>query len=359
MKLIPFLPLLLASFAVATAWNCHHATEPPINQVDTTSHNISWQVDMLGDGNSSLLYDVAILSDTLVYAVGEIYKVDSSGHSYDPRPYNLIRWNGTRWDLERVTVHSYYGWVTPVLTGIIAFSPDDVWTVGTDPYHFNGTAWEDFDIRRLLSDDSLTVSRGWGSSSTGMYFGGHWGNLIHYDGTHWQKLSSGTKMEILDIYGAPSGQGANYEILALACDPYSSPDHRMLQLIGQTVLTLPQSGITEPLNTLWFVPGKQYYAAGSGVYQKNTLADATWRNQPHDITIYYTEAVRGTGTNDVFLVGNVGDIMHFNGNIWHSYQPQTQLHPGYYRSVAVKGDQIFAVGGTASLAAVARGRRVE
>jgi len=42
--------------------------------MDTTSHDFSWQIYTLGDGTgSSCLYDVAIINDTLAYAVGEIY----------------------------------------------------------------------------------------------------------------------------------------------------------------------------------------------------------------------------------------------------------------------------------------------
>ncbi|MBI3006249.1 MAG: hypothetical protein HYY49_12660, partial [Ignavibacteriales bacterium] len=46
---------------------------PEDNSPDTTSHNFTWTIDTVGDGNSSVLYDVAIINDTLAYAVGEIY----------------------------------------------------------------------------------------------------------------------------------------------------------------------------------------------------------------------------------------------------------------------------------------------
>jgi hypothetical protein len=42
--------------------------------MDTTSHNFTWEIDTLGDGNSSVLRDVCIINDTCVWAVGEIYK---------------------------------------------------------------------------------------------------------------------------------------------------------------------------------------------------------------------------------------------------------------------------------------------
>ena len=42
--------------------------------MDTTSHAFTWQSFTFGDGGGSCtLYDVAIINDTLAYAVGEIY----------------------------------------------------------------------------------------------------------------------------------------------------------------------------------------------------------------------------------------------------------------------------------------------
>lgn len=46
-----------------------------VRTMDTTSHDFTWQIYTLGDGTgSSCLYDVAIINDTLAYAVGEIYQ---------------------------------------------------------------------------------------------------------------------------------------------------------------------------------------------------------------------------------------------------------------------------------------------
>jgi hypothetical protein len=76
---------------------CHHATEPPELTADTTSHNYTWQLELLGNGaGSGVFYDVAIINDTLAYAVGELYMKDSLGQD-DPHAYNVARWNGRQW----------------------------------------------------------------------------------------------------------------------------------------------------------------------------------------------------------------------------------------------------------------------
>ncbi len=68
-------------FVLFTGINCKKSpVSPPVNNgADTTSHNYAWQTFILGDGNSSVLYDAAIIYDTLIYAVGEIYLKDSTG----------------------------------------------------------------------------------------------------------------------------------------------------------------------------------------------------------------------------------------------------------------------------------------
>ena len=53
--------------------------------MDTTSHNWTYTLDTLGESGSYLL-DVAIINDTLAFAVGEIHIGDSV--------YNIAKWNG-------------------------------------------------------------------------------------------------------------------------------------------------------------------------------------------------------------------------------------------------------------------------
>jgi len=47
--------------------------------MDTTSHNFTWQTWTFGEHSSSRLYDVAIINENNIWAVGEIYMKDSLG----------------------------------------------------------------------------------------------------------------------------------------------------------------------------------------------------------------------------------------------------------------------------------------
>lgn len=69
---------------------------PHSDTIDTTSHNFNFQTWRFGEHSSSTLYDVAIIDENNIWAVGEIYLNDSTGQP-DPMPYNAIQWNGIQW----------------------------------------------------------------------------------------------------------------------------------------------------------------------------------------------------------------------------------------------------------------------
>lgn len=94
--------------------------------MDTTGHEYSWQTYPLGDGiSTSLLFDIAVIDDNNFWTVGEIYLNDSTGKE-DPYLYNLVKWNGTNFKIERVY---YYYQNRPQLAdfgAIKAFSNKDL-----------------------------------------------------------------------------------------------------------------------------------------------------------------------------------------------------------------------------------------
>jgi hypothetical protein len=69
--------------------------------LDTSSHNFTWQTFTFGEHSSSMLYDVAIINENDIWAVGEIYMNDSLGNP-DPQIYNAVNWNGQVWELKRI-----------------------------------------------------------------------------------------------------------------------------------------------------------------------------------------------------------------------------------------------------------------
>ena len=94
---------LFSLFSILNLASCN-TTEPPDNNnngQDTTSHNFTWQSWTFGEIGTSRLYDVAIVDENNIWAVGEIYLLDSLGQP-DPRAYNALHWDGIKFEIERI-----------------------------------------------------------------------------------------------------------------------------------------------------------------------------------------------------------------------------------------------------------------
>jgi len=110
--------------AEATNYQLPASNELTAATMDTTSHNFSWQSWTFGEHSSSVLYDVAIINENDIWAVGEIYMNDSLGNP-DPTSYNAVHWDGQNWEL--IKTGGYGGY--PRRT-VFAFSANDVWFDG-------------------------------------------------------------------------------------------------------------------------------------------------------------------------------------------------------------------------------------
>jgi hypothetical protein len=341
--------------------SCKNSTEPSIPLPDTTSHNFTWKVEYLGDGASSTLFDVAILNDSLAYAVGALYFRDSLGN-WDPHAYNLARWNGNSWELLRLEFHTICGQpgFTPYPTrAILAFSPTEVWIAmdGDQVVRWNGELQLTAECLPL-SFVPLTM---WGTSTRSVYLAGNGGNILYYNGSTWQKVESGITLSIQDIWGGVNPKIGETEILAVASDPYTSYDRKILKITATTVTQLSDAGIDRALSGVWFMPGSGYFASGGGgLWEKNSLSDAQWQRplEGSGLTVQYLDAVRGNGMNDIVATGANGDLMHFNGKTWRNFRDQTGLSYGEYYSIAIKGDVAMAVGEDLGRGVVAVGKRV-
>jgi len=178
-----------------------------------------------------------------------------------------------------------------------------------------------------------------------MYGVGVNGAIIHYNGSNWQKLESGTDLNVNDIWGSFNQETGEYEILCVASNHLSDPTYarKILKLNGNQVIDLSSYPIQWTLYSAWFIPQARYYVAGSGIYEKRLLTELQWQNGNFDITPYYIYRIRGNHINDVVAAGGFGEVLHFNGLSWKSFYNETHISGNYY-SVAIKGDHVIAVG---------------
>jgi hypothetical protein len=209
--------------------------------------------------------------------------------------------------------------------------------------------------RLTLSDPNATVEKLWGTSNLSLYGVGNSGTIIHYNGTTWTSIASGTTLDIRDIWGGKNNVDGSMEIYATAGNPLISPANAIVQISGTKAQEISTVGIGGGLNGLWFSPGRYYWIVGDGVWEKHpTLSAASWKMQ--SITHHTIDAVRGNGINDVFMCGAYGEFLHFNGVSWRSYQSQVGI-PGAYLAIAVHGNIVIAVGEEPPYAVVLIGKR--
>ncbi len=330
---------------------------PPPAGPDTTSHHFTWQIDTLGLYSSYLL-DVAIVDENNIWAVGEIHTAetdtfDSLGNWIPP--YNATHWNGQQWELKRIPFIGPCSAVDyPPIRAIWAFLQDHILFTngGAIAVHNGITTQLDCEMNSMLDG---AIKKIFATDPSNVYAVGGEGTIVHYNGSNWQKLESGTTVDIQDIWGALNPQTGEYEILTIASERSQIPQAReLLQIQGSTVTTLSDSGLPFNLRSIWFMPGKKYYVAGNGLYFNSAIGDP-WQyddSQP----LFYKDAIRGNDENDVIIAGSFGNVSHFNGSTWRHYE--LPYFYGRYHAVGIKQDIIVAVGEIGGgLAIILRGIR--
>ncbi len=345
--MLKYILLIAAISGVAfTSMTCHTPTGPP-NSSDTTSHAWTFTITMLGGASGSALYDVAIVNDTLAYAAGAVYLNDSTGQ-VDPNAYNLAIWDRGTWELSRLQFYTFQGqqytgsYPTHAVWG---FNPSDILVASDNSQITNWDGKSQSGVTWL----PVSIDKVWAANTTNIYTGGDLGQIGFFNGNTWQKLESGTSLYFQDIYGSGG------TILAVASYPGESPDKDIMQISGTTVTQLSTNGIQWPLTSVWFVPG-HYYVVGQGIYEKTSLSQTVWQQDSVD-TVDFFSCIRGNAWNDFFVAGSNGQLLHFNGKSWQSYQNLLGLQSGGISRIAVNGNLMIGVGYLGSKAVAFVGRR--
>lgn len=313
-----------------------------IRTMDTTSHNWVFSIDTLGDGSSSVLDDVCILSDSLAYAVGAVYKLDSLGN-WDPDAYNMVKWDGASWQLMRIQFYTFCGQTgtgSYPAKSIFAFSPTDIWIAmdGSQVVHWNGQN------QSPPQCTPVSINKLWGNSSTGeLYAVGNGGGIgIRSPTGSWQRLESGTNVDIRDLWGGTLDNRT--EIVAVASYGIQVPQAReVLKIEGTTASPVNPQGLPLDIGAVWFMPFRKYLIAGAGLYSTYQLGNS-WQKDTTQ-PLYYVSSIRGTGWNQAALSGSYGHLSHFNGVRWkHFAGSELPYIQGNLSAVAIKGNLLVSVG---------------
>ncbi len=319
--------------------------------MDTTSHDFTWQTyEFGGQGGSSSFYDVAIIDENDIWAVGEIYTADDK--------YNAAHWDGEKWDLKKIKTAVCGGVDYPPLETVFSFGKDDiVFSDGAMLIHFDGNTFK--------SDCSLIpkltggVRKIWGTSNKDYYVVGTNGLIALYDGLEWTRIESGTELSLTDIWGISSNEiysvGYNPSFYTGIVLKYNdsqwnkmieSPNEFDPGQLFRTQLYGTTGGVwMDEKGTLYTVGNLMYqYRMGKWNYV-TSLPENFIGGDPDNAYRGYLHAVRGNASNDIFIFGQSNTIIHFNGMSWKKIGPAfIPWYPSWWLECAVKDDLIIGVG---------------
>jgi len=301
----------------------------------TTSSDFTWQTFTFGEHSSSVLYGVSIIDENNIWAVGEIYMNDSTGQA-DDDAFNAAHWNGEGWELMKLQFYTFCNQSSTGsyrVTSILAFSEDDIWASSLSQVtRLGGTGQE------LTECIPTSVNKLWGTDNNNIYAVGKNSTISHYNGQTWQKIETGTELDIVDIHGNTE-QG----VVAVASKLFESSDNAILKINeNNTVDLLSNEGIPGAIESIWFDESGVSYIVGVGMFRKSNLAASeNWRSFRQGISDNYMFDIDANGLNDIMVSGDTGELLHFNGAGWTSFKNGFR---GYLYAVDVYANLAVAVG---------------
>ncbi|MDD8018733.1 MAG: hypothetical protein PHP42_10205 [Bacteroidota bacterium] len=336
---ITFLALLLF-----TGTDCKH--EPPTKEEpqkpDTTSHNFTWTTYTFGgNAGSSYFKDVAIINDSDIWVVGQIYTSPDT-------TYNAAHWDGKKWVFS-TSMDS--GYLYSSVNTIFAINANDIWAGSTIPEHWDGMKWTFYGSSHGFLQ-SFYIYKIWGTSSRNLYFVGTGGTIIHYDGSTWTTQSSGTTIDLRDVWGTPDGKtvwacGYGDDLGKSILVENTGTGWRTIYIYDYFISprTTSNDTIRGIISTMWSCWNDKYIVAATGIYEILVNSHGEGKFLWLEYPIGFLQSLRGYSGNDIFAVGQFGTVIHYNGSTWHLYQ---ELYDATgrtkYLSVAVNSNQVIIVG---------------
>jgi hypothetical protein len=324
--------------------------------LDSTSSQFIWHTYTFGGtAGSSEINDVAIIDENNIWAVGEIYVLDEA-HINGYQMYNAVHWNGETWELKRIPYfYQNQAFFNPIQT-VFSFDANDIWFAGNGVIHWDGNDFIPIAITQSVWRANQ-INKIWGTSPEDIYIVGNTGSIAHFNGAFWRKIESGTNLHFYDIWGDVASGKSKPEIIAVAGERFISGRMKFLSIEDTRAHELSTDSIAGTINSIWFMSGRAYFAAGGGIYSKpTTMPMLPWQLRPTGSPPYYIHAIRGNDINDVVAVGDFGELLHFNGIGWRSFL-EADHEQTRYSSLDFKNDTVVATGFRGSAATIRVGKR--
>jgi hypothetical protein len=199
----------------------------------------------------------------------------------------------------------------------------DIWVGSNCPIRFNGNEWQGYSQDNGWENGwnfSGYINAIWGTSSSNIYFVGDKGTIVHYDGSKFTKMNSGTDIDLRDI----AGIGENVFVVGNG----DGPESILLELKNGKWNTLLESdsylgniehGDYGFISAVDVLGNTAYIVTEQGLIMYNYNRNYMSIDYRIHIEMQYDGylAVTVQNTNDVFLFGANGNTLHYNGISWY------------------------------------------
>jgi len=269
-----------------------------VHTLPATSHDFTWEIETLGNWGSDL-NDVWIVDENNIWAVGNI--------ETDSGEYNAAHWDGSKWEM--LGIYSN----TLDLLSIYYFSDDDIWVTDFGfPIHWDGNGWTLYHLQNMGMAGVSAGNAIWASSTNNIYFVGYQDSIVHYDGSTFRKIGSGTELNISDVYGFDDGT------IFMQASSLSELTSNLIQVSGQDVRSVYSDDTYR--NDIWGASPNYLWSVGEGIFRYNSqnqqMIEYAW---PVGTPKWMLEVIDGNAVNNVFTGGHNSLVMHYNGQSWKHY----------------------------------------
>ena len=331
-----------------------------VTTLDTTGSSFSWQLYKFGDfnatGMSSMLYSIAVINDTNIWALGQIY----TGTGDSVQTYNAVHWYGSAWNLIKIPLVGPCsgGVLYPPLKAVSKLTDKEILVSdgGTIITYDGTTSRADCRMNPLLSG---AINAIFNSNPNDIYAIGSTGTIVHFDSHSWNKIISGTSLSLFDIY---SNNGNNIYVCG---GNFQNYDGVLLEGNQNGFHTIAEGKALSSANqlfkpyfdgmarTVWVSNTGTVFFAGNWLYKMidgqinfdKTLPGNYWGGNTSGQYWGFLSQIRGKAENQMILVGERNTIRYFNGIRWTQlgmpYDPNSNFT---WLSVGMTNDLIVVVG---------------
>ncbi|MFQ6610643.1 MAG: hypothetical protein ACE5D7_07580, partial [Fidelibacterota bacterium] len=281
-----------------------------------TSHEFEWVADTMGIYGSELRAS-AIVNPDSIWVFGEIRIPDTTSQTGYTN-YGGAWWDGTEWHLKHFYWIDHLAQVYP--RGVWLGEDNDMWFAGGNIWYYNGdTTYQTWDS---MEGSGGNVNRVWGDTNNNLYFVGPGGAIVHFDGTEYTQMESGTDVKLIDISGDTNGDHVFVTGLNIA-NWFGSVVLELIDGEWHTIYEaehyLPSGDDYGATLNVSVLNDTAYISTMAGLWKYNFLDQNSAfipESSYNEGQFFHTKYIKAQEVNDIYMLSSRFIMTHFNGDNW-------------------------------------------